>query len=411
VIPENRSALAFTDIVAALGPGPGRPAFEKAVAAMAQATYGLAFPYAHAGVMALFKALKWTGVEIILPAYTCEVMAEIIVATGNTPVFVDIDLADYNMDPKAVRAALTRRTRAVMPMHMFGYPAAIGAIRQAVSDENILIIEDAAMRPYGATPGDSQLQGDVGLVSFGPGKQLYTVRGGVLVTNLDEIYHKLKTYRDQEMSQLPPREWAKRWVRLLITYFSQYPAFYRLARRVGLANPGSIPAALNATLGSAIPPDYATAYANFQANLGLAQLKKLPAIVAKRRAWADFYQRELAGQPGLTLAPVIPGGFYVYYTVRVRDRDARGFYQAMRSRGIQVGLNYDYALPDWKNYGKYARGQYPNALQAAREVVNLPNYATLAEAEARSVVQSVRQLLQTDAKQSYPAPATELLRG
>lgn len=409
MIPENRPALALMDIVAALGPGPGRPAFEKAVADMAQATYGLAFPYAHAGVMALFKALQWTDVEIILPAYTCEVMAEIIVATGNTPVFVDIDLADYNMDPKAVRAALTRRTRAVMPMHMFGYPAARDAIRQAVGDENILMIEDAAMRPYGATPAGSQLQGDVGLVSFGPGKQLYTVRGGVLVTNSAEIYQKLKTYRDQEMSQLPPREWAKRWVRLLITYFTQYPVFYRLMQQAGLANPGSIPAVLNATLGSAIPPDAATAYANFQANLGLAQLKKLSAIIAKRRAWADFYQRELAGQPGLTLAPVIPGGFYVYYTVRVQERD--GFYQAMRSRGIQVGLNYDYALPAWKDYGKYARGQYPNALQAAAEVVNLPNYATLREAEARTIVQSVRQFLHPDGEQPQPAPAAELLRG
>lgn len=405
MIPENRPALTLTDILAALRPGPGRPAFEKAVADMAGANYGLAFPYAHAGVMALFKALKWTGVEVILPAYTCEVMAEIIVATGNTPVFVDIDLADYNMDLRALRAALTRRTRAVMPMHMFGYPADIEAIRQAVGDESILIIEDAAMRPYGATPADSQLRGDVGLVSFGPGKQLYTVRGGVLVTNSEEIYQKLKIYRDREMSQLSPREWAKRWVRLLITYFTQYPSFYRLARRAGLANPGSIPAAVNAALGSAIPPDSATAYANFQANLGLAQLKKLPAIIAKRRAWADFYQRELAGQPQLTLAPVIPGGFYAYYTVRVQNRDGRRFYQAMQQRGIQVGLNYDYALPAWKDYGQYARGQYPNALQAAREVVNLPNYATLREPDARYIVQSVKQVLQIDAKQAQPVPA------
>src|SRR6185295_16639220 len=109
MIPENRPYLQLMDLLAAFSPGPGRPAFEKAVAAAAKATYGVAFAYAHAGVIALFKTLNFVNAEIILPAYTCEVMAELVVATGNTPVFVDIDLADYNMDLKALRAALTSR--------------------------------------------------------------------------------------------------------------------------------------------------------------------------------------------------------------------------------------------------------------------------------------------------------------
>jgi dTDP-4-amino-4,6-dideoxygalactose transaminase len=150
-----------------------------------------------------------------------------------------------------------------------------------------------------------------------------------------------------------------------------------------------------------MPSDYATAFADFQARIGLAQLEKFDSIVARHRAWAEFYDRELHDIPGISLAPIIPGATYGSYTVRVEHRDEIDFWGQMRVRGINIGeeTRFDYALPYLKPYRPYAKGTYPYAEQAAREVVNLPNYAGLSIASARYIVESIQRCLASFAHQ------------
>jgi dTDP-4-amino-4,6-dideoxygalactose transaminase len=317
-------------------------------------------------------------------------MAQAVVASGNRPVFADIDLADYNMRLDALKAALTPRTRAVVATHMFGYPADVAAIRRAIGDDRLFILEDAALA---LRPGRG-LSGDAAFFSFGRGKQLYAIGGGVMLTDSPDLYEKMRVHRDRMMSRLPRGVWARRSFQVLTAYLAQSAAIegqlMRLKRRgvvrraresIGLAP-------------SALPRDYATALAGFQARLGLAQLRKLEAVLDRSQALACFYTRELSGVRGLTPAPILPGATYTYYTVRVERRDETDFCRRMLSAGVEVGRNFSYALPQQDAYRSYANGSYPQAERAAREVVNLPAYAGLNSQTARRVVERVRRALE-----------------
>ena len=389
-----------------LRPTATRREFEATVAARVGARYGLTFAYAHAGFFALLKALGLVGAEVIIPAYTCNIMPEVIIATGNVPVFVDIDLADYNMDLDALKSAITPDTKVIVATHMFGYPTDVDAIREIArdhtGDERIFIVEDAALMFPGATGSLDGLRGDVGLFSFGPGKPLFTIRGGVLVTNDIRLYERIRIYRDQQMNSLPPEEWAKRWGLLVIHYLLSRRAIHSLTGRLNLSK-NSLhnlvsrlrPAQDNGRVnGSLLPDDYVTGYADFQARIGLTQLRKSDHILSQRRALARLYDDALRDISGLTPAPLVDGASYSLYTVRVKNRDSLGFCERMRARGIETGQTFSYALPAQERYRPYVQGTYPYAEQTSREVVNLPAYPDLTAEQVHYVADNIRQVLQ-----------------
>ncbi len=393
MIPYYRPYYNCSELLAALRPGAGRSEFESALAARVGARYGVAFAYGRSGVIASLKALEQDEAEVILPAYTCVVMLKAIVASGNRPAFVDINLDDYTMDVNALKKALNPRTRVVVPTHLYGYPADIDAIRAAIGDERVIIFEDCAQGLPLSSPGNGQLRGDLGLFSFGPGKLLCTIQGGVIVTNSARLYERIKAYRDKEMNQSSTKVWAKRWARFLANYIvfqkKIYGWRYRYRARTRFTannvRPPSDPSP------SPLPGDVATTLFDFQARIGLAQLNKLDTVLAKRRALAELYHQELRGTTAITLPPIIDGAAYSFYTLRVPRRDEIGFKQLMANCGVAVDQSYDYALPHLKPYQHLARQTYPRALQAAQENVNLPIYPGLSPTDARFVAECVRR--------------------
>lgn len=389
-----RPTFDWRELLAVLRPGPGRIEFEAAVAAYVGARYGIAFAYGRSGMVAACKALGLTQAEVIVPAFTCHVVAEAVVVSGNKPVFVDIDSADYNMDICAMKQALTPHTRAIIATHMYGYPADIATIRATVGDDRIVIIEDAALLgPVNFGSGGTDLRGDIAIFSFGPRKHLYTIQGGVVVTNSAELYEKIKAYRDREMNRLPWKVWARRLARLINGYLMLNAPLLEVLDWLHHTGPMQ---RVRGKLGLAqadMPNDYATAFADFQGRMGLAQLRKFDFVLARHRAWAEFYNRELRDIPGIRLPPIVAGATYTPYTPRIERRDEIGFCQRMRAQGIEVITSFDYVLPYMKQYRPYAKGEYPQAEQAAREVVNLPNYPGLSATNARYIVESVRRSL------------------
>lgn len=393
MIPFYRPYYNYLELLAVLRPGPARCEFEEAMAARAGARYGITFAYGHVGLIAAFRALGLTGAEVILPAYTCIVMARAVVASGNCPVFADIDLADYNMDVSALKRALTPRTRAVVATHMYGYPTNVDAIRAAVGDERVIIVEDSALSLHTLSPGGSKLRGDLGLYSLGSGKPISTFKGGVLVTNSSDLYEKIKAYRDREMK----RPLFKTQVKRLMWLLASYLAFS--GRVYGLWHRRSAKFVSDNSSESNLPPDHvpgdmAMAYPDFQARVGLVQLRKVDPMLAQRRDLAELYDRELRDVPGFSPAPIIPGATYSHYTLRVPRRGEINVPLRMLAQGVAVDQTYDYALPLLKPYRPYARGEYPHAKQAAREVVNLPIYPGLNMASARYVAECIRRALQ-----------------
>lgn len=398
MIHQYRPTFSWRELWAVLHLGAGRKEFEKALAAKAGSRYGLTFAYGRSALVALLRVSNIHGADVILPAYTCHVMAEAIVESGNNPVFVDIDLADFNMDLRALKTVLTRRTRAIIATHMHGYRADIAAIRNIVGDQNIAIVEDAALsgptRDDGERPGG---KGDVTIFSFSPGKHLYAVQGGVLVTDSAERYEKLKDLRDREMNRLPRSVWLKRLARLMTGYLMLNAPFFEAWNQV---NQRGLVKRVRNTLGitpTDMPPDYATSLADFQARVGLVQLGKFNAIVAKHQAWAQLYDQELGTLAGLTRPALIPGATYAHYAARVAHRDEIGFGRRMRARGIEIGTAFRYVVPHLPAYRRYARGSYSCAEQAASEIVNLPNYATLSSSHIRYIAESTRRVLEQGA--------------
>ena len=383
-----------SEFLAALGRGGAtRSDFEAAVAARVGARYGLAFAHGRSGVVALLKALNLTDVEVILPAYTCASMAQAVVVSGNQPIFVDIDLADYNMDLSALKHGLTPRTMVVVATHTFGYPINVDAIREIVNDPRVIIIEDRAAGFLTFSPGANTVRGDVGLFSLGHGKHLSTVGGGVLVTNSLDLYEKLKVYRDENMNQLPVKVWAKRWMHMIISYVLMLggPIYGSVQKaRYGLVD--EYPDLASSTI--TMIGDYATAYADFQARMGMVQLGKLDTIVAKRRALARLYDSQLQNIPNLIPAPIVDGATYLLYSVRVKRRDEIDIRQRMFELGVGVEKSYRYALPSLRQYQSFAGGTYACAEQVAQEVVNLPIYCGLDLEQAEYVAASIRHCLE-----------------
>jgi perosamine synthetase len=394
VISYYRPYFNWAEILAILRPGKGRREFEAAVADCVGARYGLAFAYGRSSIVALFRALGLSQAEVVMPAFTCSVMAEAVVASGNRPVFVDIDPSNYNMDIEAIKAALTSKTRAVIATHMHGYPADVDEIRQVVGDERVFIVEDAALALRPAASGVTGISSDVAFYSFGRAKQLYTITGGVMVTDSPRLYGKLKAYREREMNRLPTSVWARRCLQVVTAYMALSGSLEERVMR--LKNVGVVNQTRKAVglVRDDLPQDYATAYADFQSRIGLAQLRKLDVALARTRSNAEFYNRALQNVPGLTVAPMIPGSTYASYTVRVEQRDRIDFQRRMLDQGVEVGTNFRYVLPQLDVYRRYADGPCPQAERASREVVNLPNYPGLSIAEALRVVECTRSTLQ-----------------
>lgn len=401
MIPKTRPNLSAVDILSILRPGTTQRDFEEATAAQSGARHGLSFAYAHAGFFALLKAMRVTEAEVIIPAYTCRVMPEVILATGNVPVFVDIDLADYNMNLSALKSAVTSKTRVIVATHMFGYPVDVDAIREIANSKRIVVVEDAALTFPRSMRDLGGLRGDVGLFSFGPGKPLFTIRGGVIITNDTMLYEKIGSYRDREMYHLLPRELVKRWALLTIHYLRSRHSIYSIVQQTNLSKDTILNLTSrfrqagqdDDTPTSLLPGDYSSRYARFQARIGLAQLRKSDVIVSQRRILAKLYDEGLHGIPELTPAPIVEGASYSLYTVRVRDRDSIGFRQKMRRKGIETGHTFNYALPNLERYRPYAQFPYSCAEQASQEVVNLPTYTDLTETQVRYIVSSARQIV------------------
>jgi dTDP-4-amino-4,6-dideoxygalactose transaminase len=298
------------------------------------------------------------------------------------------------MNLDAMRVAVTPQTRVVIATHMYGYPTDVDAIREIVGSDQVLIIEDRALGMLASLPGTDGLRGDLGLFSFGLAKHLFTVQGGVIVTNSADYHKKLRAYRDREMDRVPVALWAKRWVRLLSAYIPDVKSALSTLRTTvqGTPGPGSDPEDSNAA-STLVADDYASGLAGFQARVGLSQLQKLDEILRRRRDLAEFYDGQLRDVPGLTPAPILPGANYSHYTIRVEQRDAIGFRDRMRERGVEVGQVYDHVLPYRGRFRPYVRDTYPKTIQATGEVVNLPIHPRIRMSEAHYVAECARDIL------------------
>ena len=311
------------------------------------------------GTAALFLALRSLdikeGDEVIVPAFTYIASALAVSYTGAKPVFVDIDEDTYNIAPEKIIKLITKNTKAIMPVHIFGQPANMGAVLKIARKYNLKVIEDAA-QAHGAfiKPGKAKQFtgsiGDIGCFSFYPSKNLGALGdGGMVTTNDEHIYSRLLMLRDYGR--------VSKYEHSIIGYNSRLDTLQAAILRI--------------------------------------KLKKLNAWNKMRQTNAGIYNELLKGVRGIITPFASLGSSHIYhvYAIIVKERDK--VYQQLLNSGISAIIHYPIPLHlqlAYKNL-EYRRGDFPSAEKISNEIISLPMYPHMKENQIKFVADKIKRII------------------
>jgi perosamine synthetase len=307
--------------------------------------------------LALLAAGIGAGDEVIVPCFTLIVSASMVLLTGATPVFVDVDRDTWCIDPNLIEEKITSRTKAIMAVHMYGHPCDMDAIMEIAARRGLYVIEDAA-QAHGAVYNGRTVGGiaDIGCFSFYGNKVLTTGEGGMLVTNMRSFAEQARLLRNQAFED--PR------------FVHRYLGFnYRLT--------------------------------NLQAAIGLAQCERLAQKVARKREIGAAYAALLANEPDITLPVEAPRSQNVYWmygivlhetfpcsrdTLMLRMRsqgiETRPFFYPLHRQPVFV-TGTEPGFPD-------TTGAYPVSERLGDRGLYLPSGLNLTATQISDVVQALR---------------------
>lgn len=349
--------------------GPRTAAFERAFAAHVGAELGVAVSSASAALhVALLAAGVGQGDEVITTPLTFVATANAICHVGARPVFADIDPETLNLDPGQAARRITRRTKAILPVHYGGQPCDMDALcRLARRGRRLWVVEDAS-HALGASIDGRAIGtiGDASCFSFHPVKNMTTAEGGMVTTA-----HR----------RLAARMRALRFHGLADAYVRTHRARFRYPRME--------------TLG------FKYVMTDLQAAIGLEQLKRVAAFNERRAAIAAQYSRAFAGMPEIRCPSVRPGTTSAWhlYPIRVQTRRLRcsrdGFLNALWQERIRASVHY---LPVHRHpyYAKrfgFKPGAFPEAERAYRELISLPLFPAMGADDIQDVVGALRKLV------------------
>ena len=318
-------------------------AFEEEFAAFCGTRHAVAV---NSGTSALHLALLSAGIgpgdEVITVPCTFVATVAAVVYTGARPVFVDVDPVSYTMDPKQIEAAITPRTKAILPVHLYGNPADMKAIIAIARRHGLTVIEDAA-QAHGAEYHGQRCGsiGDLGCFSFYPGKNLGAYgEGGIVTTNNPEFVRTIRMLRD----------WgAEKKYEHVLKGFN-----YRME--------------------------------GVQGAILRVKLRYLEAWTEARRAHAARYAAVLEDS-GLKLPAEAPDTRHVYHVYAVRTPQRSELMQSLNSQGVQTGIHYPipvHLLPAYSDLG-YQQGHFPVSEAIAAEELSLPMFPEMTDEQIEAV--------------------------
>ena len=375
LLPYGRQALDAADVAAvveALGAdlvttGPRVEAFERAVAARAGARHAVAVSSGTAALhAAAFAAGLGAGDEVIVPPLTFAATANAVCYVGATPVFADVRPDTLTLDPAAVRATLTPRTRAIIGVDYAGHPCDFEALEAIARSAGARLIDDAAHaiggvyrgRPVGSLA-------DLTALSFHPVKQMTTAEGGMVLTEDDALEVRLRRFRNHGIT-VDHADRARRgdWHYEIVDLGYNY----RLT--------------------------------DVQCALGVAQLAKLDAFLARREAIVGSYRAAFAGLGTLRMQAVAADVRHAWHIFPVLlepaaiSADRAMVFRALRAEGIGVNVHYIpvYWHPYYRDRG-YRRGLCPVAEDVYERLLTLPLFPAMTDRDVDDVITAVRKVL------------------
>ena len=289
------------------------------------------------------------GDEVIVPSFTFAATANSVALTGAIPVFADISADDFTLDPASVEASITERTKAIMPVHLYGHPAKMDRLRTIADSRSLLLFEDAA-QAHGASLDGTPVGafGEFAMFSLYPTKNMTSGEGGMVSCADATIERNIRLYRNQGMLQ---------------QYHNEV---------VGLNN----------------------RMTDIHAAIGRVQLTKVAAWTKARQENAAFLSANLEG---VTPPPIADGAVHVFhqYTVRVpEDRD--GLAKALKEE-YQVGSGMFYPVPNHRLKPFQAPVELPETERAAKECLSLPVHPSLTQEDLERIVNAVNTLAKAGA--------------
>jgi perosamine synthetase len=326
--------------------GPEVAAFEAEFSELVAGRHCVAV---NSGTSALHLTLLAMGIgpgdEVIVPSFSFAATANAVRLVGAEPVFADIEPGSFCLDPDAVAAAIGPRTVAVMPVHLYGHPAAMDRLTDLAGRHGLAIVEDAC-QAHGAALNDEPVGalGTAGCFSFYPTKNMHSLEGGMITTADAGLARTLRLLRNQGMEQ-------------------------RYANEIVGAN---------------------MRLTDVAAAIGRVQLAQLPAWTEQRRANAKYLDAHITGA---TVPPVADAARHVYhqYTVRIAgDRDAAQ--TALTERGVGSAVYYPTPIHRLRPYQDTGPWDLPETERAAAQVLSLPVYPSLTPGELERVAEAVNDL-------------------
>lgn len=328
---------------------------EKIICKLCNAKYAIA---TNNGTSALHAALIACGVskgdEVITTSLSFIASTNAIVMAGATPVFADVDEKTFNIDPTIIEKKITKKTKAILAVNLFGQTADYDKINKIAKQNNLLVIEDAAQSinaSYGKKKSGNLA--DISCFSFYATKNITSAEGGMIITNSKKFYEKAKILinHGQENKQY-------NYVRLGYNY--------RLT--------------------------------DIQAAIALEQMKKIDFITRKRRSIAKIYTAGLKNLKGLTIPFESPNVFHVFnqYTIKISDKfpvSRNNFIKKLAKKNIQTKIYYPqplFSIPHLKQYDK--KFKMPIVSSIVKEVVSLPIYPALTIQEINLIIKTIRNI-------------------
>lgn len=326
--------------------------FEEEFASYCDAKYAVGV---NSGTDALFLSLRCLGIgpgdEVIVPSFTFIATSFVVSCTGARPVFVDIDENTYAIDPSKIKKAITKKTKAIIPVHLFGLCADMPKILSISKAHALAVIEDAAQAHGAAMQGKmAGSTGTFGCFSFYPTKNLSAFGdAGLVTTNQKHMYKKLLQLRDCGRGK-------KRYVHSVVGYNSRLDTV--------------------------------------QAAILRLKLKHIDEWNDARIKNAAYYSELLAGVPGVSI-PSIPHGYrHVFHVYSIRTRKRKKLIETFQKYKIPSSIFYPLPLhlQPANRYLGYRRGDFPVAERVSQEILALPIHPSLERSDIEKVVAAIREV-------------------
>ena len=338
---EEREAVDRVLRSGIIAQGPEVAEFEKEFAKLCGVKYAVAACNGTtAGHLVMLASGIGPGDEVITTPFTFFATASVVIMAGAKPVFVDVEEDGFCLDPSKVEAAITDKTKAIHPVHLYGELADMPSFMEITKSNNLLLIEDSAQaHSANSWDGNAGSFGKAGWFSFYPTKNMTTSEGGIITTNDEDFANKCKIIRAHGMSAQYQH--------------TEFGYNYRMT--------------------------------DISAAIGREQLKKLPNFNARRREIAERYNSELSD---LVITPKNRRGHVFHqYTIRSDKRDE--LREFLLERKINTGIYYPsllYTYPSMKEY----QSSCPNAEILVKEVLSLPVHPALSDSDVFEVISSIK---------------------